>query len=235
MHSLNVNNLTFSHSKDPLFINASMNINPGNIVGLLGPNGSGKTTFFDIICGIQDRKNAEIINTFKNQVYLSQTITTPHTLRMFDIFNITTLLCSPEKNLQRQSLAKLYAWSPEIVDRYKRIWNKRSSTCSYGEKRWFFTLALLTLSSDFIILDEPTAGVDPEFRHYIWKCLHGAAKEGVAVLVSSHNTEEIVYNCDRFYMISNHSFKQFIHSEEFIEHYGAKNLDDAFIRASGNY
>jgi ABC-2 type transport system ATP-binding protein len=70
---------------------------------------------------------------------------------------------------------------------------------------------------------------------YIWKCLHGAAKEGVAVLVSSHNTEQIVYNCDRFYMFNNHNFKQFTHGDKYIDYLGAENLDDAFIRASGNF
>ncbi len=46
-----------------------------------------------------------------------------------------------------------------------------------------FTLSLLSVNADLVILDEPTAGVDPEFRYHIWKSLEGAAAEGVAVLV----------------------------------------------------
>ena len=55
------------------------------------------------------------------------------------------------------------------------------------------------------------------------------------MLVSSHNTEQIVYNCDRFYMFNNHNFKQFTHGDKYIDYLGAENLDDAFIRASGNF
>ena len=232
MGRLNVQNLTFTHPDRPILLNASMSIDSGSIVGLLGPNGSGKTTFFDILCGLTEAKSKNIYNTFSNHIYLSQTISTPHTLRMFDVFRMVTLIASTEKVTQHQALEKLKQWSPEIITRYKSIWNKKSSICSYGEKRWFFTLTLLALEAELVILDEPTAGVDPEFRHYIWKCLRGAAQDGAAILVSSHNTEEIAANCDRFYMLSERIFKPFRCGEEFKKHYNARTLDEPFIRAA---
>ena len=129
-------------------------------------------------------------------------------------------------------MKKLSTWSPEIVERYKEIWTKKSSVCSYGEKRWFFTLSLLAVEADLVILDEPTAGVDPEFRHYIWKCLRGAASEGAAILVSSHSIEEVANNCGNFYMISQQKFKPFDSGKEFMHCYGSNTLDEAFIRAA---
>lgn len=232
MSSLTVTNLSFSYMETPIFTNASISVRSGSIIGLLGPNGSGKTTFFDILCGLTNTRSTEIINTFKNQLYLSQSISTPHSLRMFEIFKMTTLLCSSETLSKEKALGKLKAWCPEIIDRYTAIWSKKSSICSYGEKRWFFTLTLLALNADLVILDEPSAGVDAEFRHYIWKCLRGAAREGVAILVSSHNIEEIAANCDRFYMITDRTFKSFESGEEFKKHYDAISLDEAFICSS---
>lgn len=232
MRLLTVDKLTFSHKHHLLFSNASLSIDSGDIIGLLGPNGSGKTSFFDMICGLTNRNSPAITKRFKSHLYLSQTVTTPHTLRMFDISNIITLLCSKESKIEKKTLSKLAKWCPEIIARYDSIWKKKSATCSYGEKRWFFTLALLTINAEIIILDEPTAGVDPEFRYYIWKCLKSAAAEGTAILVSSHNIQEISDNCDRFYMINNHTFNHFSNGEDFINHYGAQNLDEAFIHAA---
>ncbi|MNQ75827.1 Energy-coupling factor transporter ATP-binding protein EcfA2 [compost metagenome] len=150
---------------------------------------------------------------------------------MRDIFKMVSALSSNEPMTQDKTLKKLSAWSPAIVDRYQDMWNKKSSLCSYGETRWFFTLSLLSISADFVILDEPTAGVDPEFRHYIWQCLHGAAREGTAILVSSHNVDEVINHCDYFYMISQQRFNRFNNGSEFMQKYGVKTVDDAFIRA----
>ncbi len=232
MKSLSVNNICFSYPNRPIFVNASISVEAGSIVGLLGPNGSGKTTFFDMICGLLNDRNLGVNSTFKHPLYLTQSLTTPHTLRMSDVFKLITTLCSSKNISQQCAIDKLRAWSPEIIDRYKALWNKKSTLCSYGEKRWFFTLTLLALSADLVILDEPSAGVDPEFRHYIWKCLMGAAREGVAILVSSHNIEEVSAHCDRFYMISECTFKPFQSGAEFISHYETDSLDEAFIRAA---
>ncbi|PRA53258.1 MULTISPECIES: AAA family ATPase [Pseudomonas] len=232
MNILCARSLCFKYEDKMIFDDAGIDVDAGMITGLLGPNGSGKTTFFDIVCGLNKVGVDQLSNKASKQVYLSQMLTVPPVFRMFDVFRMISLLSSSVPISQTQALTKLAAWSPEIVDRYKEIWLKKSSICSYGEKRWFFTLSLLSVGADLIILDEPTAGVDPEFRYYIWKCLRGAAKEGAAILISSHNIDEVAINCDRFYMISRRKFFSFSSGKEFINFYDSTSLDEAFIRAA---
>lgn len=231
MKQFKAQDIDLSYPDRALLTQASLEVSQGDIVGILGPNGSGKTSFFDIVCHLKKAKSGLIKNDFSHLLYLSQIISTPPPLRMRDIFKMVTALSSSEPMTYDTTLEKLSAWSPLIVSRYQDIWNKKSALCSYGETRWFFTLTLLSISADFVILDEPTAGVDPEFRHYIWQCLHGAAKEGTAILVSSHNVEEVISHCDYFYMISQQRFNRFANGNEFTHRYGAKTVDDAFIRA----
>lgn len=223
--------IDFSYEDNAIFRQASLQVLEGSVVGILGSKGSGKTTFFDIVCELKKIKSGYIKNDFSNFAYLPQTIKTPDSLSMRDIFKMISILSSDEHITQSQALEKLSHWSPFIATRYKETSNKKSSSCSHGEIRWFFTLSLLSTSNGFVILDEPTAGVDPEFRHYIWQCLHGAAKEGAAILVSSQNADEVINNCSYFYMISQQRFNRFSSGSEFTRRYGAKTVDDAFIRA----
>ncbi|EPC03226.1 hypothetical protein L861_23235 [Litchfieldella anticariensis FP35 = DSM 16096] len=227
-----VDDLDYVISDKVIYSKASMEVNEGEIRGVLGPNGAGKTTFFDIICSLRNADRGIIKNDFLNQVYLSQTIMTPPVLRMGDISRLALSFISPKRPSKQVFLDRLNSWAPEVSNRFSEIWSKKSAICSYGEKRWFFTLTLLASESDLIILDEPTAGVDPEFRHYIWKCLSAAAKEGRAILVSSHNVNEVADNCDVFYMIYGHRFNIFNSSEEFMSCHEADSLDRAFINAA---
>ncbi|QZP19416.1 AAA family ATPase [Pseudomonas sp. DR208] len=232
MARLLVDSLDVRYGTHIVFHKASLTVTAGSISGLLGPNGSGKTTFFDVLCGLKKREGGEISSAFSKLLYLSQIISTPPVFRMFDIFKMTMLFCSDTRVTQQHALDKIKKWSPGIADRYCEIWNKKSALCSYGEKRWFFTLSLLCANADLVILDEPTAGVDPEFRYHIWRCLEGAAAEGVAVLVSSHNVDEIVAHCDDFYMLSQRRFNRFTDAQGFMGAYDAQSLDEAFIHAA---
>ena len=232
MKGLKIDSISFKYHDKIIFEDATLTVQPGTIIGVLGPNGSGKTTLFDIICKLKHPCRGDVKNGFSKELYLSQTLMTPPALRMFDIFKMTNLFCSSTTNTRSQTLDKLLQWSPGIINRYKEIWKKKSALCSYGEKRWFFTLSLLSIDADFIILDEPTAGVDPEFRHYIWQCLHGAAKSGTAILVSSHNVDEVTNHCDYFYMLSQKQFKRFDDRHAFMDAYDATSLDEAFIKAA---
>lgn len=232
MKRLVASSVDVSYSQHILLSRASLKVQAGSISGLLGPNGSGKTTFFDVLCGLKTLKAGAIDSSFSKLLYLSQIISTPPVFRMFDLFKMIMIFCADSQVTQAHALEKIEQWSPGIAQRYRDIWNKKSALCSYGEKRWFFTLSLLSANADLVILDEPTAGVDPEFRYHIWRCLEGAAAEGVAVLVSSHNVDEIVAHCDEFYMISQQRFNRFTDAQGFMKAYGANSLDEAFIHAA---
>lgn len=233
MDALLADNISFGYKNQRIFDNASLQVKVGEIIGIVGPNGSGKTTFFDLICGLRESETG-ILRTASQHSYLSQTVYTPPALRMSDIFRMTVALTSTHKLTCDRVSEKLAQWSPGIKERFGQIYQKKSSICSYGEKRWFFALLLLAMERELVVLDEPTAGVDPEFRFYIWQCIMGAAKEGAAVLVSSHHIDEIAEHCDRFYVINHRKFVGFGDGDEFKRHFSADSLDQAFIRASAS-
>lgn len=232
MNILTVKNLHFSYEKNVLMRDINLNIAKGESVGILGINGAGKTTLFDLICNIRQPTDGEIFNLSERQAYLTQILTPPPLLRMGEVCTLITELNARTPHNPDEMLARLSRWSPSLLKRYADISKKKASTCSYGEIRSFFTLTLLLMDSDLIILDEPTAGVDPEFRHYIWLGISSACKEGASVLVSSHYTEEIVKNCHRFYMLAHQRLQTFDSAEHFLSQHRATCLDEAFINAS---
>lgn len=224
--------ISFSYGRRKLFERASLSVQRGNITGLLGPNGTGKTTFFDLICGLERLHAGSLRNPFARISYLSQTLAVSPVLKMADIFKMVLALTPDPGEGFEAAREKLSHWSPGIAERYAEISCKRAAICSYGERRWFLALSLLSLQADFYIMDEPTAGVDPEFRHHIWRCLREASAQGSAVLVSSHNVDEIAANCDSFYMLDNLRFNHFTSGSEYMDFYGAQTLDMAFVNST---
>lgn len=112
MARLIVDSLDVRYASHVLFHNASLAVEAGSISGLLGPNGSGKTTFFDVLCGLKSRDGGEINHSFSKLLYLSQVISTPAVLRMFDIFKMTLLFCSDAKVTQEHALGKIEQMEP---------------------------------------------------------------------------------------------------------------------------
>ncbi|MQG96184.1 ATP-binding cassette domain-containing protein [Pseudomonas sp. MN1F] len=234
MNILNLTDLSFSYENLPLIKNVALNLNAGERVGILGSNGAGKTTLFDLICKIKKPSSGQVVNSARSQAYLTQILTPPPLLRMSETGELIRHLSSTVPLSQSEIMARLAKWSPSLYKRYTSISQKKVARCSYGEIRSYFTLTLLLLESDLIILDEPTAGVDAEFRYYIWLAINSARQEGASVLVSSHYTEEIAANCDRFYMLANQRLEAFDSGGEFMSRYNASSLDEAFIKASSH-
>jgi ABC-2 type transport system ATP-binding protein len=232
MTVLSVRNLGLRYKNKVLMKDLSLDLFNGEAVGVLGCNGAGKTTLFDLITGVKQPTEGEITNSSVHQAYLTQVLTPPPLLRMSEACQLVTHLNASDPPDQEEMFSRITKWSPSLFKRYSEIWQKKAATCSYGEIRSFFTLTLLLMKSDLIILDEPTAGVDPEFRHYIWLGIRSACEEGASVLVSSHYTEEIVANCKRFYMLANQQLEAFDSGAQFMARHGAMSLDEAFINAS---
>jgi ABC-2 type transport system ATP-binding protein len=232
MDRLSGEGLCFAYPGKIILEKTNIYVKSGDVTGLLGSNGAGKTTFFDLLCGLRVVQSGRLKLNCISQLYLSQTLSVSPVLQMKDVFRMLVALNASRDIRLDQVLMRLDAWAPGLVERYINLWEKKCGVCSYGETRWFFTSSLLAMSADFVVLDEPTAGVDPECRFYMWQCMQAAANEGAAVLVSSHNVEEIVQNTDAFYMLAKRKFKRFASRDEYLQYYKASSLDEAFIQAS---
>jgi ABC-2 type transport system ATP-binding protein len=115
-------------------------------------------------------------------------------------------------------------------EKFRALYNRRAAGCSYGEKRWFVFLTLISTDADVYILDEPTAGVDPEYSAYMLRTLIQLGEKGKSVLISTHQISDINNYCDYFYFLKNGTAKRFRNAAEFAETNGAKSLEEAFIK-----
>jgi len=215
-----------------IFDKATISIEKNEITGIIGKNGAGKTTFFDLLCSVQFPDQGKLLNFTKQHSYLSQTLGMPAGLSMKEIYEMTGALLCPQIPSLSHTTKLFEDWDIRLAEKFREMLKKRPSHCSYGEIRFFFTLSLISFSKELLILDEPTAGVDPEYRHYIWEFLKKARDNGTTIIVSSHNIQEICEHCDNFHLIHRHNFLKFNSAQEFLNTFGGTTLDDAFIAST---
>ena len=232
MIAIKADSISLKIGDKTIFDAANIEIKKNQITGIIGKNGAGKTTFFDLLCAIRVPDQGSLRNFTRQQSYLSQTLGMPAGLSMKEIYEMTgSLLCDPIPSLlhTQETFGK---WDTRLAEKFTEMLKKRPNHCSYGEIRFFFTLSLISFSKDLLILDEPTAGVDPECCHYIWAFLKRARENGTTVVVSSHNIQEICEHCDSFNLIHQRRFSTFNNAQEFIAKFGGRTLDDAFIAST---
>ena len=180
----------------------SLDINDGQFFGLLGPNGAGKTTTINILSGLvlKDRGKAEVFGRDTVDEYrftrsnigiaaqeLPQDWFFPVEKLLFfqaGYYGLTQKMAEPfiEKLLKRLGLAS------------KR--NARLRELSGGMKRRYQLAKALVHDPKIVILDEPTAGVDVEFRHDMWKLFKELHDEGKTILLTTHYIEEAEMLCE---------------------------------------
>lgn len=229
---IDVQNLHKSFNKKVAVNNISLQVNRGDIFGFLGPNGAGKTTTIRMLCGLltPDGGSGKCLGfdivkdsaSIKKRVgYMTQT---------FSLYQDLTV----EENLDFS--ARLYSVSnrPEKIDstlKNLNLLNRRSqltSTLSGGWKQRLALSAALLHEPELLLLDEPTAGVDPKARRDFWNEIHALSQQGVTTLVSTHYMDE-AERCTRLGYIS--SGKLLINgtAAEIIKETNAATLEDAFI------
>jgi ABC-2 type transport system ATP-binding protein len=185
--------------------NVSLNVAEGEIAGFLGPNGSGKTTTIRVICGLltADAGEGHVLGhdlrtesrRIKRDVgYMTQ---------RFSLYEDLTI----KENLA--FVARLYALSP-AEDHVRRTLdelglttrrNQLAGTLSGGWKQRLALAACIMHKPRVLLLDEPTAGVDPKARREFWDEIHRLAHGGLTVLVSTHYMDE-AERCHRIHYIS---------------------------------
>jgi ABC-2 type transport system ATP-binding protein len=176
--------------------NISFAINEGDIFGLIGPDGAGKTTIMRILCGLlsydigtchifgYDVKNNiepihNLIGYMPQRFSLYPDLTVAENLRFFaDLFQV-------EKKEREQRLNRLLSFS-----RLGLHQKRRAQNLSGGMKQKLALSCSLIHTPKMLILDEPTTGVDPVSRREFWKILQELQKDGVTILVSTPYMDE---------------------------------------------
>lgn len=232
METIKAESISLKLAGKAIFKEANISIKSNEITGIIGKNGAGKTTFFDLLCNVRRPDHGTLRVSTRRHCYLSQTLALPANLSMKEIYEMTASFVCDQVPSLTETVKKFHTWDTRLASKFSEILKKRPNHCSYGEIRFFFTLSLISFSQDLLIMDEPTAGVDPESRHYIWSFLKKAKREGATVIISSHNINEICENCDSFYLINNQQFLKFNNTQEFLTMFGGDTLDEAFIAST---
>ena len=174
--------------------NLNMQVRPGEIYGFLGPNGSGKTTSIRLMCGLLTPDSGSG-HTLGYDIVSQASEIKRHVGYMTQRFGLYDDL-SLRENLD--FIARIYG----MPDRRQRVQqalerlglqgrqNQLAGTLSGGWKQRLALAACMLHNPRLLLLDEPTAGVDPKARRDFWDEIHQLAAEGMTVLVSTHYMDE---------------------------------------------
>lgn len=206
----------------------NLKLKPGTITGLLGVNGSGKTTAFRLICGLEKADSGNIstlgFDAFALPVSAKQ--------KMGVVFADSGF---PECFCSRNVKAVLKAYFPSFDAAFfdqkcremKLSETKEIRDMSTGQKTKFKLICALSHHPDLLILDEPTVGLDILVRTEILGWLQDFMEQpGRSILISSHIASDLESLCDDFYLIS--QGKNVLHetTDKLLDEYGILKLDD---------
>ena len=206
---LRVQNLMKSYSGRKVVKDVSLEVNQGEIVGLLGPNGAGKTTSFYMTVGLikpnggaiyLDDKEITSFPMYKRAQsgigYLAQEASVFRKLSIED--NILSVLQMTKLSKKKQ-LAKMESLIEEFS--LDHIRKSRGDLLSGGERRRTEIARALATDPNFILLDEPFAGVDPVAVEDIQRIIAKLTKKNIGILITDHNVQETLAITDRTYLM----------------------------------
>lgn len=190
----------------------SISLENGEIVGLLGPNGAGKTTSFYMIVGLVQADNGSVWLNQQDITYLPMHERAKRGIGYLPQEASVFRKLSVEKNILailecRQDLdAKARKKQAEILMEEFSITHIRDNigmSLSGGERRRVEIARALALEPDFILLDEPFAGIDPISVIDIKKIITHLRERNIGILITDHNVRETLDICERAYIVSN--------------------------------
>ena len=185
--------------------NINLDIQRGEIFALLGPNGAGKTTLISVICGIVNASSGsvtadghDIVKDFRAARAAIGLV--PQELHT-DAFESVWATVKFSRGLFGKAPNPAYL---EKILRDLSLWDKKDSkimTLSGGMKRRVLIAKALSHEPSILFLDEPSAGVDVELRHDMWRMVRELRKQGTTIILTTHYIEEAEEMADRIGVI----------------------------------
>ena len=238
-NSIEVINLSKSYKSKQAVNNISFKINENEIVGLLGPNGCGKTTTIGMMLGLLKPTNGQVlingIDIEKNKISLLEKMNF-----------ISPYIELPKKLTVRQNLVvygKLYNVNnlKEQIEylsnklRLNKLLDNVTGELSSGQKNRVSLAKALINNPSVLLLDEPTASLDPETGDFVRTFLENYKKENkISVLLASHNMDEVKRLCNSVLMMKGGVIVDSGTPDHLIRKYGRKNLEEVFLELVRN-
>ena len=236
---LKLNKITYQHQtgEDKILDEINFQIKENEVLGLLGPNGCGKTTTIGMMLGLLKPTSGEIlidnkkieenrieilkkINFISPYIELPKKLTVKQNLIVYGkLYNVKNL-----NNRVDYLVEKL---------RLQELLNKITGELSSGQKNRVSLAKALINSPKVLLLDEPTASLDPEVGDYIRTFLENYKKERkISILLASHNMNEVKRLCKFVLMMKDGVIIDKGSPSELIEKHGQKNLEEVFLKLS---
>jgi lipopolysaccharide export system ATP-binding protein len=210
MGKLTATGLVKMYNRRKVVDGINLEVGPGEVVGLLGPNGAGKTTTFYMIVGLikpdggaiyldgRDISESPMYVRARNGLnYLPQeaSIFRKLTVRENILAIIETLPLSPEERQERLRILLAELDLTQLAD-------NMAYSLSGGERRRVEITRALVTSPQYILFDEPFAGIDPLAVADIGKIINRLRDKGIGIVISDHNVRETLSVCDRAYIVN---------------------------------
>jgi ABC-2 type transport system ATP-binding protein len=234
-YSVEINNLSKRYENILAVKNLNFKIKKSQIIGLLGPNGCGKSTTIGMLLGLVKPTSGSVLINNKNiensrtsilekMNFISPYIELPKKLtieenlevygRMYGVKNL--------KNKIIELMSKLH-----LTDFKKR----KTGELSSGQKNRVSLAKALINDPEILLLDEPTASLDPDVGDYVRNFIQEfASTKGTTILLASHNMSEVERLCDEVMMMKKGEIIDKGKSVDLINKHGRKNLEEVFLK-----
>ena len=234
-YPLQVINLKKKYNKTEAIKDLSFKVNEDEIVGILGPNGCGKTTTIGMILGL--------LKPTKGKILINGEEIEKKRVELLSQLNfISPYIELPKKLTVRQNL-KIYGKLYDVKNlneqienlsnklRLNEILDKITGELSSGQKNRVSLAKSIINNPIVLLLDEPTASLDPETGDYVRSFLEIYQKEKKAsIVLASHNMSEVERLCSSVLMMNNGSIIDHGSPNELIKKHGRKNMEEVFLK-----
>ena len=232
MSVITINNLTKNYKSKVAVNDVSLEIEKGELFGLLGVNGAGKTTLIKVLCGLTKKSEGTVIvdglnldkdiNKIKEIVDISpQETSVANNLTVKENLEFFSAIYNKDDNSVIDEVVKVF--------NLKEVLNQKAKTLSGGYKRKLSIAIALISKPKILFLDEPTLGLDVFARRELWEIIN-KLKDKVTIILTSHYLEEIEYLCDRVGILSKGKLLKVDTINEIKKLTNKNTFEEAFIK-----
>ncbi|MFL1673689.1 ABC transporter ATP-binding protein [Paenibacillus dendritiformis] len=233
---ITVQQVSKRYGKKVILSDLDMTVAEGEIYGLIGPSGAGKTTLVKLIVGMDSASQGEIevegvripnLGMLQRIGYMAQSDALYPELTGEENLDFFASLFG----LSKKKRSERIAYAADLVQLTPHL-SKKVMAYSGGMKRRLSLAIALVHDPQVLVLDEPTVGIDPELRLSIWNELYRLKQEGKSILVTTHVMDE-AEKCDRLAMMREGRMLTHGSPADLKSRFGIHSLEDIFIKAGG--